>query len=204
MSFRAYQEFKFAPLNGSGYTWAGTTYSDVMLKSDISLPDELSVRASTAYSVPMSDNVYTGDHTFSMIVPDVFDLVNAIDGTIRGITTMAATLNDGHGSDYVKINSCSIGIVAVDGDGNERDILETTVIDSTVVQSVQYDGTTTRTFIWWLDVPHAEISAAERLRIDYTLNYTTYDYLGDDSGSISMPNEINGDQNSIIIPFVMS
>lgn len=204
MAFRAYRSFRLALFNGSKYTWAGTDYSNMMLSDDIVLPDTIAANTSMSYNVPMNSSTYTGNHTFSVIIPEVFDLVNVIDGTIRGITKVAAVLNDGHTHDYVRINSCSLGLVAVDNVGNERTILAPTVIDSTAVQSPQYGGTTSRIFMWWLDVGHAEIRSNERLRIDYIINYTTYDYLNDDSGSIRILNAANGDENIIVLPFVVS
>ncbi|WP_094226913.1 hypothetical protein [Methanolobus psychrotolerans] len=202
MAFRAMREYKMVVPSGSVFTWAATNHSHMMLSSDITIPASMGSSAIT-YNYPNSPS--SGTASFSFIFPEVYDIVSVFDGTAYGTVTVTVNMPSINTTNSIQITSCTINLVAVDQDGNERDLIPLTTIYSTSFGLAGSGAETmTKTFMWWQQINSVDIQINERMRLDYTMPWVAAGSLSPRSGTIVLQNGEDGDQTTISLPVVIS
>jgi len=202
MAFRGLQKYRLATFTGSEYAWGGTTHDDMMLSDDVTVPDEVGINTSIVQSYPNSPS--SGTKTFSLIFPEAFDIVSVYDGTAWGTVKIKVTMPDINNGNSITVTSCDIKLVAVDSDGNEREIIpQTTVYDTNFGLSDYGPESLTRTFMWWYHISDAEIRINERMRIDYLITWSAGGSINPRDGTIELVNSRNGDETMIALPAVI-
>lgn len=203
MSFRAINDYRLISLNGSKYPWGGTNYTNVMISSDYSVTDELGVNSGMTYNFthPGSGGA-SGSKTFTAILPEVYDVVSVFDGTMVTVTKLTAQMTDSSSTaHYVRLDSCEIGLYAIDSDGNERTIVSPVEVwDGTLQTNMSSQATTI--FMNWEQISDAEININERLLIKYTIDYYVTSVLSRNC-IIRVANSRNWDETTLSLPAVI-
>lgn len=201
MGIRGYQKFNMIVASESQYSWASTDYSLIALNSDTTLPTGLSTAASTGTS---SHTVTDATLTKSFIIPRVFDVFSVIDGTVEGSLKLYALVgSSSHTSDWSEVTKATVAMRAIDSSGSTRTVSAAQEVWSGSLKCEDDGSTDTKQIMYWIDVEDVVIQANERLLIDYTLTYSIYDYLDDDTLGVGMYCTQDTDETAITLPFVM-
>lgn len=203
MAIRGYQEYVLIITDDSQYSWGGTDYDLVALKSDTTIPSGLSTTAYTGEERNNQASITGATFTKSFIIPTVYDVLTIIDGTISGTLKLAAYDNiTGSPSDYCEVVKAELTIKAIDSSGTSRTVAAKQEIWSGQVRSTN-DGTITAQMMYWIDVEEAIVEANERIVLDYTITYNTLDSGSDEDMAAYLYCTQGTDEAKITLPFVM-
>jgi len=187
----------------SQYSWGGSDYALLALKSDTIVPDGLGTSVSTGITRNNQASITDATFTKSFIIPTVFDAVSIIDGTAEGTLKLGAYDNiTGGGDDYMEITKAELIINAIDISGSSREISAIKEIWAGSVKSMN-DGLVTKQFMYWIDLEDVTVNANERVVLDYTITYSTVDAFANEDMSASIYCTQDTDETTITLPFVM-
>lgn len=203
MSSRGYQQHNLIVANDSQYSWGGSDYSLLALKSGTTVPDGLSTNVRTGETRNSQVSITGATFTKDFIIPTVFDAVSIIDGTIEGTIKLAAFDDStGGASDYCEVVKAELTINAIDSSGSSTTIAAKQEIWSGQIRSTHQDLVTAQV-MYWIDVRRAIVNANERIVLEYTITYNTVDQFENENMAAYIYCTIDTDETTITIPFVM-
>jgi hypothetical protein len=174
MIMRGYKELTCVKFVGSDFTWGSTTSSYIMLDSGVSIPTNVSTTDIVSSSVTPDSPAATGTKTYTFLLPDVFDVVSAMDGTAYGSFRLYTNVNNtGASGSYAEITSVDITLEAVDSDDNTRELFSDTVWTGSCKSELgetDYLG-----IMYWFNLNKQELQYSERLQLTMDLDYAAYD-----------------------------
>lgn len=203
MAIRGYQQYDLIITDDSQYTWGGTDYSLIAIKSDTTIPTGLSTTAYIGETRNNQPSITGAEFTKSFIIPTVYDVLTIIDGTISGTIKLAA-YDDiiGGAGDYCEVVKAELTIKAIDTAGASRTVAAKQEIWSGQIRSTN-DGTISAQMMYWIDVEEAIVEANERIVLDYTITYNTQDGGSDEDMAAYIYCTQDTDETTITLPFVM-
>ena len=204
MGIRGYQQHNMIIASESQYTWGGTDYTNLALRSDTTIPTGLST--SDYLEVQRNNQSSITDATFteSFIIPTVFDVLSIIDGTIAGTIKLQTRIEGTYSvTSWISITKAELTIRAIDSAGSARTIASKQTIFSGEVKAEHGTLTASAQFMYWIDVEDVIVSANERIVLDYTITYSTHDSLAQDDFRARLYCTPDTDETTITLPFVM-
>lgn len=204
MGIRGYQKHIPIITTESQYSWGGTDYTQLALKSDTTIPAGLN---SADYAEMQRENQPDiTDATFveSFIIPTVFDVLTIVDGTIEGTIKLQAMIIGTYSvTSYISITKAELTIRAIDSAGSARTIAAKQTIWSGEIKAEDGATTTAEQLMYWIDVEDMSVSANERIVLDYTITYSTDDIFAQDDFRARLYCTPDTDETTITLPFVM-
>lgn len=201
MAYRARKQYKMAAFSGSRFSWAGTDYSNMMLSSDITIPDSISINTALSQAMPTSPS--SGTFTRSFIFPEVYDVVSVFDGTAYGTVKMGVDMPDISSGNHPRVTSVNIKLEAIDESGVSRTLIPQTEVEDQDFGLDPYDETMTYAFMWWLQVDDIQVELNERMKFTIIADWNNPDALNDRDGSVKLYNSRNGEDTMIVLPAVI-
>lgn len=202
MGFRALQKYRMVAFNGSRFPWAGTDYTKMMVSSEITIPDSVSISTSLSYTSPNSP--CSGTFTQSFILPEVYDVVKVFDGTAFGTVKIESGIIDVTSQNKLTLHNVTMNLEAINQDGNIRELIPTYYIQEDPLSCQGYDNRTiNQSFMWWMQLDEMKININERIRYTISIPWTNYSALNQRKIYIRLMNARNGDDTMITFPGVV-
>lgn len=204
MSSRGYLKHNMIVVAESKYPWGGTDYTQFALKSDTTIPTGLSTSTYLEERRNGQPSITDATFTETFIIPTVFDAISIIDGTIEGTIKLEAHIEGTYtASSFVSITKAELTIRAIDSTGTARTISSKRDIWTGEIKADTGSTTTSAQLIYWTDVEDVIVYSNERVVLDYTITYSTYDSLSQDDLRARLYCTPETDEMAVTLPFVM-
>lgn len=202
MSSRGYLQHNMLFATQSQYSWGGTDYTKLSIKSGTTIPTGLTtnVRTTTTHN---TGSVTDATTVQTFIIPSQFDAVTIIDGIIEGTLKIGAICGDANPGDWIEVTKAEITLRAIDTTGSARTIAAIQEVWSGSIKVFDGGALETVQLMYWLDVDDIVLESDERIVVDVTLTYTVDDQLGIDEFFAYVYCTKDTDETTITLPFVM-
>lgn len=207
MGIRGYSKYDMIVADESQFSWGGTDYTLLALRSDTSIPSGLATSSYTGISwVDLSNPTTDATFTKSYIIPNLLDVLTTIDGGIEGTMKIGVTFNETPGgSAFVKITKVETTIKAIDANGSSRTIQEINDVWNGTLQRVgtSGSGTSTLQFMYWYNIIDAAVESNERIVIDFTITYSSSATTSPLGFEARIYSTVDTEETNITLPLVM-
>jgi hypothetical protein len=195
---RGYKELTCIKFADSDFTWGSTTSEYIMLDSGVTIPTNVSTTDTVSSSVSHG----TGTKSYAFLLPDVFDVVSAIDGTAYGTFRLYTNVsNTGTSGAYAEISSVDITLEAIDSDDNTRELFSDTVWTGSC--KAELGETVYLGIMYWFDMKKQEIACNERLALTIEFDYTSNDLLENSSRKVGITCSADDKDMTLTLPFIV-
>jgi len=202
MSSRGYQLYNMLFATQSQYSWGGTDYTKLSIKSGTTIPTGLTTTARTT-TTHSTGSVTDATSTHTFIIPTQFDAVTIIDGIIEGTLKIGAICGAANPGDWIEVTKAEITLRAIDTAGSTRTLLSAQEVWSGSIKVFDGGALETLQFMYWIEVDDIILESDERIVVDVTLTYSILDALGVDLFYAYVYCTLDTDETTITLPFVM-
>ena len=204
MASRGYQDLNMRVAGNSPYAWGGSNYTLIMFGAGDSYPSAVVTAAFTSFQTPdtpAGTNDIEHVHDFDVIVPDIYDAMSIIEGTVKGNIRFGVS-HFGVGGEYTRITNINLILNAVDTNGSVRELSSNSVWSGTLQAT-----TTTEVILqtrYWIDVEKIILDSSERLVCQFEFTATVHSIQAGDHGTLFLHCTNETEETAVSLPFVMS